>query len=178
MGINNPGGGDSVWILLHDETLTVAGNFDVSGITQVHNHLKLLLLTRSDVAATLDAADLFLNGDTTSTNYRRGRLLGQAATVAHTNADGAGFGRIPGDSSPANYFAAIETIIPFYSSTTFNKIMHSRSYFREDATDVEVVTYNYQWENTAAVIQVTLQTDGHDTDKFLPNSQLQIYGIT
>ena len=114
MPINNPSGSGGAWTLLHDETLAADGNFDISGISQVHNHLYITILTRADVAATSDALEIILNGDETATNYANATHTGgdfHLSTAADTNAAFL----ISADSSPANYFTVWGMSIQFYN---------------------------------------------------------------
>lgn len=161
---------------LYDVTLSGTGRFDVTGIPPGYSMIEILALLRSDVASTVDVLDIFLNGDTTAANYRRGRILAETATgVSYQGGDDSVSGRIAAASTTANYFATTQIIIPFYSSTTFNKNIDVITNFRELTTDVEVMTFNLQWENTAAVNQITLQPDGYAADEFIANSRLQIW---
>lgn len=178
MGINNPSGGGGVWTLLHDETLAAPGRFDVSGLSQTHNALWVYLLIRSSEATTIDSIRVFFNGDTTITNYQLGRILADTDGVTWATVAEPGGGRIPGATATANYFATTHILIPFYTSTTFNKNMHCVTNARELAADLEVQTFNIQWENTAAVNQITIQPNGFAADNFVTDSQLLIYGIT
>ncbi len=173
MGINNPGSGSGVWTLLHDETLGVAGEFDVTGISQNHDNLKCVIFARSDAVATNRNIVLFLNGDETATNYRSSHEF-EGSTVATVVADDSFVGNIPAASSTADYFSHYEVFLPFYTNDKFKTI---RSYggVRRDATVIYIVNAYIHWENTDAINQITIPAESAN---LVADSRLQIYGMT
>lgn len=174
MGISNPGGGEFTDILKwHDETLAAAGRFDVTGIPPGYTSMKAYLLARSSVAAITDDVYMIFNGDSTQANYRFSVHFA-GSTHAVNDADGSRIGSCPGSNSPADYFSFVEITTGFYSGSKLKNAFSVAS-DRRDATNNYNVIHNMQWENTAAINQVTIQPNGYPTDELVAGSRLQIW---
>lgn len=173
MAINNPDSG-GVWEKIHDETLSVAGNFDVSGIAQSFVKLTGWLVGRSDVADTFDFMVTYFNGDTTAANYRRASLEGGTANVSAA-ADDSISGILTGATSPANYFGVVEFAIPLYAGS-HEKFISCISGARRTAAVISTYQFHVQWEDTSPITQIAFQPDG--VAEFVADSRLIIYGVT
>jgi hypothetical protein len=176
MGINNPNSAGGAWTLLHDETLAVDGKFDVQNIPATHDHLFIYLLSRGTVVATTDNLNIILNNDTTAANYRRAYHQVNNAVHAVGQDDAILGAGVPAGSSPANYFGMCEIRLWYYTvaqNKMYDAISNGRMSTTISLTSIQVG----QWENTAAVDRVTIQTDNDPTDLLLAGSRLQIWGI-
>lgn len=157
---------------LYDNTLTVAGNFDVLAIPPSHNHMQIIMKLRSDVAATNDVLNGYLNNDSTAANYRLGTHLA-GNTHSSSQSDSIGWGPTTAASSPADYFSKFDVFIWNYADGD-TKIIRINNASRIDATQIINYYYTIHWENTAAITQVTLEPDGFAADKFEAASRCQI----
>ena len=162
-------------VLLYDVTLTGNDRFDIAAIPPSFNHLLLLALLRSTVAATGDNVYGLLNGDSTAANYHRAEHLG-GSTHSSAVADNPIICGCPAASSPADYFGIVRIWIPNYTAARY-KVMQSLTGERRDATTSYAQHRTVHWENTAAITQLTLQPDGYATDVFLAASRLQLFGV-
>lgn len=167
-------------IVLYDNTLASSGTWDVdlTGITDGTNcvHLELHALLRGTVALANDTAYLFYNNNTTVTNYYILGVLTQSGSTTSVSADAPTFGVCPAASSPANYFGYLRAFIPFYGSTTQQKITAVSSRSRTDTAASYVTDYAHHFESTAAITRIQVRTDNHATDTFATSSRLMIVG--
>jgi len=171
--INQTGG--IVQVELHNETLSGSGIFDVSSISQDYDHLILYSRLRSSVAATLDLPLLFLNNDTTTSNYATmGYYWGTGVGALSTACT---IGPCEGATSTAGDFSPYEGIILNYADTTYNGEIKFTSNNRRDANNMYEQHIRTNWESTAAITRLTIQPDGYATDKFVAGSWLQIIGV-
>lgn len=166
--------------VLYDVTLSASGVFDTndwwpSGLPTGYDRLELHSVCRSSAAVTEDITRLWFNGDTTLTNYRRQALHADGTTVVGSIADVTSGGNIPGASSPANEFSHnIITILGPESSKTKNANLAYNN--RQTATTMIVTFVSLNWESTAAINRLQLQTDNHPTDTFVSGSRLTVLG--
>lgn len=172
MPINNPSTSGGAWTQIHDETLAADGAFDVSGLPQVHNHLRATLLARSTAVAVFDSLDFILNADTTVTNYRLGSHDGGTVHIVAATDETAAL-LVSGASSPANIFTMVNMLISFYTVAQ-HKVIHIENVVRLDAADVRAKVGSYHWENTAAITRIQIQSIG---DQLASGSILQIWGL-
>jgi len=159
---------------LYYEALTGTGRFDISGLPQGFFALEIILIARSSVAAAGDSVYMYFNGDTTAANYRTGRQLAGTGPT-NTATDAPDLDTIPAANSTANDFGHQRIYIPEYAGSK----RKSASYLggqRRDATVIYTTTGLINWENTAAITQVTIQPDGYATDTFVAGSTIQIIG--
>ena len=165
--------------VLHDETLSGAGVFDVSDISQAFDDLLIVLTARSTVAATGDSSYIFFNNDTTTTNYHRQfHIVGNAAHAVGESADpyvGSG----PAATSTAGSFGLIHIYIPKYTNTNYLKLAMSAAVFLNSAATMSTGFHDVIWEDggTTAINRIQLRPDGYPTDNYATNSNLRIYGI-
>lgn len=160
-------------LLLYDETLTAAGNFDITGIPPSHNRMRIFLWGRGDVTATVDVIQLFFNGDETDANYREGNVSGGSA-ASNNASDTARCAIVPAASAPANYFSNTEMMILDYSG---NKNKQLISFGAERSSAVAILTRLIvtHWENTAPINRITVKSDNDPTDELVAGSRCQIW---
>lgn len=157
----------------YDNTLSSAGSFDVTGIPPSYNHIFLIFHARGDVTAIFDNVYLYLNNDTTLTNYSSAfSFQGTSAVIGQQ--DTPLIADIPAASSPAGYFSDYTIWIPNYTSGE-NKTATTIGGTRRDASNHWTFQANYMWENTAVINRITLKTDNDPTDQLDTNSSLQVW---
>jgi hypothetical protein len=131
-----------------------------SGIPQNYRDLVLVV---SGTASAGQTANLYLNGDTTSSNYSRVFMLGTGSATSSEAAASAGCLSISTTQS-----VAISNIID-YSATNKHKTILTRA----NATSDFVVAFANRWANTVAVTSVSAQTA---TGTFSLGSTFNLYG--
>jgi hypothetical protein len=162
--------------VLSSETLSAAGNFDVSSIDQTYDHLLIRMILRTDASNTADGIHLYFNNDTTAANYRR--ILHTASSASH--AVGPGNDNLimntSGASSTASDFSNSEIRILEYTGSK-RKTVYVSNAFRRDATDGDTNHTMFNWENTAAINRITVAVDNDPTNELVSGSYLEIIGI-
>lgn len=169
--------GDIHEVELYRGTLAVAGNFDVSNISQDYDHLRMILCAKSSVVDWNDRVLIFFNNDTTVTNY---------AFVNMSTRTGGAASRESGDSpdlflvgaANSSTYSDGQIILDIcrYSSTDNYKVISGQMVMRDD-NYVWTANLSVQWENISAINRITIQPDGYAADKFIAGSFLQIIGI-
>lgn len=165
--------------LLSTTTLSVAGTFDVSGISQAYNDLVLVLIARSNQVAISDNAYLRFNNDSAANyawqNYQASGGTGSPFQIEGNSTTFIELGGVPAANAAASWFSMHEIAINGYASTTWMKITRAKSNFARSITtgDRNMRDYEGVWANTAAInrIQVNL-----GSGLYLTGSQLRIYG--
>lgn len=156
----------------YNVTLSVAGNFDILAIPPSHNHMQIIAKLRGDVVADNDGINGYFNNDSTAANYRRG--FHQAGnTHASGQDDSISFGSCPAASSPADYFGIFNIYIWHYADAD-TRICQVDIAGRTNATEFLNHNFEFHWENTAAITQVTLEPAGFAADKFEADSRCQV----
>ena len=160
-------------VLWYNQSLSVAGKFDIQNIPAFGSHFRAILSARSDVVATFDGVNGFFNNDSTAANYLRG-----FHQSGNTHASGQGtsisFGTAPGASSPASTFGILDIFVWNYASANTKNCRVNISH-RVSATAMSSDYFTFNWGNTAAITRITLQTDNDPTDQFIAGSRLQIW---
>lgn len=169
--------GDIHQVELYRGTLTTDGNFDVSTISQDYDHLLIYGVFRSSVSADVDYGHLYLNNDTTATNYFRQQFSSENGnTQAGAEGDDAYAFGCNAVNSVSDSFGFFECFIPNYTGSK-KKVFKTQSNFRYLAGVSRIQMHTLEWESTAAISRITIQPDGYATDKFITGSFLQIIGI-
>lgn len=165
--------------VIHDETLSEAGRFDVSSIPQDYDHLELFLVARSSTANAGDSVYMFFNNDTTVANYHRQRHGVDNGSPNDEEAAQSWVGAVAGGGSPANAFGTIRIFIPCYTDTNMLRQAHCDAMSLMDAASMVIWHVAMVWEDggATAINRITLQPDGYDTDKLAAGSRLQIIGV-
>lgn len=102
-----------------------SGVLTFSSVPGMYNELEVVLIGRSDTAATSTSFRVTINGNTTASNYFQ-QTLQAAATVASAseNMGGVAFifgGMVPGATSTANVYGSSAVRFPEYANTSVFK---------------------------------------------------------
>lgn len=166
-------------VQLYDNTASgTIPSWDVPTISQAYNHLRLLILGRSDNAAAVIQVCVQFNGDTAA-NYHAQRVSAQAAATVGSetlNTATPPIGYIVAAAGTANRAGQIEAMILNYTGTAFHKLITATSF--ESSTDASgsqnIESDGAVWKNTAAINRITVKpTSGN----FVAGSRLTIYGL-
>ncbi|MCC6801539.1 MAG: hypothetical protein IT319_01545 [Anaerolineae bacterium] len=169
---------------LYDNTLSAAGRWDVANANLIagagnfadYDRVELYLFHTSTTASGSEPILALLNGDSTAANYGAEYLtVTSSATATGVRNDTAYIGAVNGTSSPAGYVTNIKITLHEPGSNAY-KTLFSESSWREGSTTHIARHYDLQWENTAAVTQITLQPASYSTGKFAAGSRLVIVG--
>jgi hypothetical protein len=156
-----------------------AASFDVTGISQLFNHLMIVAYLRGDLAAATDAAILRLNNDS-GASYDSERLQGSVTTASAVEALGGTsmtIGVIPAASATAGYFGAVFAIVPAYTNATGNKptVAPFWAGVANTTSNQFVGVGGGKWRTTATpVTRLTVLSSGN----FVAGSMLSVYGLT
>lgn len=166
--------------VLCDTTLGSGGAFDTNdqwpaGLPAGYASFKIECRLRSTVAATLDAAYVFFNNDTTVANYASERFAATDGAIAGARADTPQVGEVPGATSQTDDFGFVWVEIPAPNDAK-NKLALSYGGYRRSATSHRVDGAAVQWESTAAVTRIQVRTDNHATDLFAAGSSWRVLG--
>jgi hypothetical protein len=164
---------------LYDNIASIAiASWDVQGISQAYNHLKLIYTARGDAVATVIAVNIRFNNDSGAV-YDYEITYSSNGTAAGGVAIAATGGQIPGvaaASATANKVGMGEVLIPNYTGTTFEK-MGAAVGGRTESTAAAGQTQetdSFNWRSTAAINRITIfPTSGN----FIAGSRLTIYGL-
>lgn len=164
-------------VLLGTATPNGVNTLSFASIPAIFNKITVEGVCRSDrAAATADTLNVYLNNDTTATNYRRTTISASGTnTVSAAGADTSSIFSVPAVNSPAGSAAGVIFEIPDYAGTTFNKQVLSFGGFRkDDSTTYEMVnTGTMEWESTVAVNRVDLTLL---VGNFVAGSTFRLYG--
>jgi hypothetical protein len=166
------------FVQLYDNIASGAiASWDVTGIPQTYNHLRIVLNARGDTAATLTETHARFNGDSSAIYDAQYLLTSNTTIVAAATAalNKAQTGEIPAASATADKAGTVVSVIADYKSTTFQKTIISDHGAMLDQTTAMRRAMNYGlWRSTAAINQITvLPTAGN----FIAGSRLTIYGL-
>jgi len=162
-------------MLIQTITNAVAGEFDFDTIADVFSRLIIKGRVRSSVSATSDSAYLFLNNDTTVTNYHRQRIAANNGALAVTESADPAIFITPGASSPAGAYASVHVVIEGYGSSVYIKTAFSRAeaYLSSGAIFTGTIAVANS-SITAVITRLRFQADSHPTDGLL--GTLRLYG--
>ena len=161
--------------ILGSDTATIT----FSSISGSYRSLLLVFDGRSNAAVTSTTVGVQFNGDTAA-NYYWQRMRGNNATSsAAATAGGTSIqvGFINGTTTAAGIISGFELLIPSYSATTFQKVLHTLSPHREGtaATTTYIESYGGWWASTAAITSITLTPA---SGSFLTGTHATLYGLT
>ena len=157
------------------------GTVTFAAIPGTYQALEILFTARSTKSgANNEEITVELNADATAANYRSTYIQAHSsspATVGGEGRDVNAIAIISADSSPANSPGAGRILIPFYASTTFNKVAESTLAYRFDSSSIHLVNVRYalEWENAAAITQIVLKLA---SGNFVAGSTFRLYGIS
>lgn len=153
------------------------GNFaSVGSITAQNGYLVAIGSLRGDRSADADTLKLHYNGDTTATNYRRNRGVGDtiSGTLA-TNDNNDVFGYASGDTATAGSFGAFIHFIPNYSDGSNYRTSLSLSGLHADSGKADVQMDGRTWASGSGITSYELEAGVGSN--FKVNSTLSTYLI-
>jgi hypothetical protein len=158
--------------ILHEETLSAAGNFDITNISQDYDHLEMKLFVKG--SSTADSIDIYFNNDLTATNYING-------WSHHGNSTNQGFGNnsflgwIP-DST--RNFSTMTGIIAEYTGASKHKMLsvHSACSWTWPG-DLYPFDVDLIWKQTPATSAINRITVVAAANTFAAGSSIEIVGI-
>ena len=151
----------------------------LSAIPATYSHLQIRALTRTNRVAVNDGAYIYLNSDTTKTNYTLHGLQGDGATAtsfgyASASATGAQTTSMLGNSSTAQMFSVMVMDILDYANTNKNKTI--RIFGGNDTNGAGIIQLvSGAWLNSSAVNSI--QFAPVNGTLFLQYSSFALYGI-
>lgn len=161
------------------------GDFYISGsiatyinIPSTYTHLQVRYLVRSTLAGnTFENMSIYINNDTTGTNYRNQRGFVYGSTSI--GADGGDVSLVdspPAADSPAGSVSMGVVDLLYYKQTSFNKQIMTNASDRRDASSVHEIRFftGLEWENTAAITQIDFKLP---VGTFAANCAASLYGI-
>jgi hypothetical protein len=165
----------SAMVQLYDNIASGAiASWDVTGISQLYNHLKVVWMGRGDNAAEQSVLMRFNND--TGANYLWQQDIGSAAVASAAN--NAAATSIATNSTVVQAVGATagragmaEWLIASYKDTTFNKDVTGIAY---GPSSQNVSTHGGMWSNTAAINRITILPGAGN---FVTGSRLTIYGL-
>jgi len=149
-----------------------------SSIPQNFNHLKLVVMARTNTAVPAVNIKCTINGDSGS-NYDYQYIAGNNIVSSAAAAAGGTLsfiGSITAATASANYSGLIESTFFCYKNTTFFKSILTRSGYATASTGVaQFVDILTSWRNTAAITSIAL-TDA-SAGSFIAGSSFYLYGV-
>jgi hypothetical protein len=155
---------------------------EFTNIPNTYKHLQLRILGRTDRgSATLDAAKLEFNGDTTSSNYYSTHyLFGTGSGSALAGADGTVSRvvvyRLAASTAGTNTFGAIISDILDYASTSKHKVIRSSGGMDNNGSGEVYIQSGMWFPSTVSAISSIKITPNVGTN-FVANSSFALYGI-
>lgn len=160
-------------VLLDEIELTSAGEFDFDNIPSGYDRLILQGTIRGTVSAASDSALLFLNADTTTTNYHRQSAAGVNGVANSSEANTADGFYTAAASSPANWYSTVYMELEDYTGSN-NKTMRTMSNTPNDTANLFTGITTVQSSVTDAVTRLRVRADNHPTDGLI--GTLRLYG--
>lgn len=165
-------------VLVSEQTPTLTGTVTWNTIPATWRSLEIEFVCDTDAAIIASVSVyLYLNNDTTATNYRRTLhfALGTNTNIV-TGGDDSIIFNTSASGSPANSCGMGTIKINNYASTTYYKQARSQFAYREDATTNQEALGGgaVEWENTAAVTRVDLVAA---SGNYLAGSVFRLYGV-
>ena len=157
------------------DTNTILGG----NIPGTYNHLRLVLLLRSDEAVTSSNAKLRFNNDGSSIyNHSFNQVVNATVSGSSTVAD-ASVAEINtiGSSGTAGHFSTCEIVIPAYAQTTAHKSLTGVGQSSIDDTAGNQIqrTLAGHWRSTAAITRIQILPN---SGNFIAGSRFTLYGLT
>lgn len=165
--------------IIYEETLQANGAFDIRDIPLIYEKFEMEARLRSSVSATAQLTRLWFNGDTTQTNYRRVLIFGNGASASSEVADEVRGPTATGATAPSNTFShcSAEFLSPQNGmNKDFNIFQSLRMAASGGGGSSEVTFSAANWENTAPITRIQLQTANHPTDLFVKGSMVRLLG--
>ena len=160
-------------------TQTITGSDDnfasVGSITAQNGYLVAIGNLRTDRSSDADTLKLQYNGDTTATNYRRNRGVGDGTTTLASNDNNDIFGYAAGDTATANSFGAFIHFIPNYSDGSDFRTSITISGVHADSGKSDAQMEGRTWADSSGITSYLLEPGVGSN--FKVNSRLTTYLI-
>ncbi len=149
-------------------------SIDFNSIPQGYTDLLIKISLRSSDGNIYDGANIYLNNDTTSTNYSFRRLYGNGATAASDSSTSSyRWFWVNGNTATTNSTGNAEIYIPKYTGSNYKSA--SFDFVTENnATTSYGGIVTCLWNSTAAITSISIASGGN---YFLPNSTATLYGV-
>lgn len=160
---------------------TIASNgtasVDFQNIPQTFTHLQIRMFVRQFVAGTEVSSWVYLNNDTSTSNYANHRFYGTGSAVTSEGWAAGSFAAFvsgqPGGGQASDIFGFTISDFLNYSSTTQNKTIRHVSGFDSNGGGWVYLQSNL-WLNTAAINRITITPQ----QQFAAGSRVDLYGIS
>jgi len=154
---------------------SAAATIDFTSIAATYTDLRLVLVVRSDRAATTDSINLRFNSDTTTTGSQT-TMLGDGSAASSSRSTSVS--RVcncncPADTATSGIFGLIEYDIFSYAGSTNKTVLAKTSADRNGAGTTEVQVG--LWRNTAAITSIRLLSN--TSSNFVAGTTATLYGI-
>jgi hypothetical protein len=159
--------------LIEEINNTTAGDFDFNNIPSGFNRIIIEGAVRGDVSSTLDAVVLYMNADTTASNYHRQWVGGSNNSTTGSEVAEARIGSAAAASSPSGSYSYLKLTIEDYAGSNL-KIATSISNTYRDTDNIQVLLTSTVSSITAAITRIRIQTDNDPTDQLF--GTLRLYG--
>jgi hypothetical protein len=160
-------------MLIEEIENTTAGSFDFNNIPSGFNRLIIAGQIRGDVSATGETVYIYMNSDTTASNYYQQRLIGDGASPKASEAANPTIGFSPAGSSPAGAYGNMLITIEDYAGANTKMATNIEAGPRA-SNDLRAGIYLVESALTAAITRIRIQTDNDPTDQFF--GTLRLYG--
>lgn len=150
-----------------------------AGIPTGYKHLQIRANVQTDTASTLEDFTLYLNGDTTGSNYYSHRLWGNGASASAQGFAGGGgyyiYQGVVAGASATNTFAGLVVDILDYANTNKNKTVRTLGGVDLNGSG-QISLASGLWQSTAAVNSITFIIP-NTAKKITQYSSFALYGI-
>lgn len=161
-------------VLINEASPSGTNTVTWNSIPATYKSLQIEAMGRTDTGSTVDNVKIWLNNDTTATNYFYERLEASDTTVSAADAeDGPPYFQLAGASAVANTAGTGFAYILDYAGTTFFKYIDARSVSRRSATTGHLDRVAGEWESTVAISRIDLIGVGN----FISGSRFRLYGV-
>jgi len=156
---------------------STAQTITFSSIPQDFKHLQLRVVARTSESSFGGSPQLWINGNTTTTNYYRHALAGNGSTVfSEAQSQNSEFGLISGASAPTDVFGAAIIDISDYTNTSKTRTIRTMSGVHTNNSNANQVRLTSNlFNNTSAV--TSLVFDLASTATYSIGSRFSLYGI-
>jgi len=151
-----------------------AANIQFTSIPGTYTHLQIRGISKDNLAGTgMANCPIFLNGDTTSTNYSSHELYGDGSSATSGASTNAGRSWRNAVSGQAGWTGVIVDILD-YANTNKYKTLRTISAADNNGTSDGVFFFaSSNWRNTDAITSVRFNTE----TTFMQYSHFALYGI-
>ncbi len=166
-------------IASHTVGATNQGTITFSSIPQTYKHLQIRAITRTNRASTYDATMIYINGDTTQTNYWWFNTQGTGTTASSSTFNYNGVDSLGlGNSTTSTYFATEIIDILHYTNTNIKKSLRTISGFSINGVSNSQVGFSSTfWNNTSAITSLAFYPN-NTPFTWAQHTSFALYGIS